>query len=66
MAETTSNTGGDAGDLNAEDLDAVAGGAFHAQLESGSELGTNAVIHPGTLHPVGISEACLNPQPLPP
>ncbi len=51
-------------DLSEEELDTVAGGAFDAFIDKGSSLG-----HPvsGTgLTQVGISEACLNPQPLPP
>jgi hypothetical protein len=53
-------------DLSVEELDDVAGGgAFHTEVQTGLELhgGGSGT---GKLTQVGVSEACLNPQPLPP
>jgi hypothetical protein len=60
---------GEPSDLTADDLDSVAGGTFHTEFESGSELNIGSQgggAGAGKLTRVEISNECLNPQPLPP
>ncbi len=65
MADTTPGDG--SGTLDPDDLDDVAGGAFHTEVESSLEIGkgtgsTCSGAGTGKLTLVGISEACLTTE----